>query len=198
MDLSKLEKIPNRDSWKFTKFPKSSLILVPPELPKPPEENLLQVHMGGAHLLLPNTLEYDQFEGVETGALASCSGIALYIPHENDAILGVAHLAPSQGAVHAIQQFNRLLLEAGLDRTVLYQESGFLSFIEGQATYDRGKSLLRDDALQKLEYFQRQFPKLKGFPNNKVSYSVLRGHVSSRVKLFKDGKLVISGEGKNY
>lgn len=197
MAIDGLEKILN-DRLKFSKLQKGSLELNPPESPKPPKDNLLHVYMGKAHLLLPNTSESDQFEGIETGALATCSGIALYVPQEQGAILGIAHLAPSQGVASAIQQFNSQLLEAGLNLTVLCQKPGFLSFIPGQTTLDRGKSTLRNNAHQIAENLQVQFPQLKDFPDKKVSYSVLSGHTSSSVKLFKDGRLVIAGEGKSY
>lgn len=198
MDVGKIEKIPNRNPFILTKSPKSSLELNLLESPKTPKENLLHVYMGRAYLLLPHTPEYDQFDGIETGGLATCSGIALYIPQEQGAILGIAHLLPSQRAESAIQQFNRQLLEAGLDRAALHQKPGFLSVVPGQTTYDRVKSNLRERINQVQEILRQQFPLLESFPTAKVSHSVLSGHTSSSVKLFKDGRLVIAGEGKSY
>lgn len=161
-------------------------------------ENLLHVYMGGTKLLLPTTPEYGQYDGLETGALATCTGLALYVPQEKEVILGVAHLMPSQGAFSVIEQFSGQLNEAGLDPEQFYGQEGFIAFIPGQTTYDRDKTRLREEIIQTQELLRRQFPKIKNFPLQKVSYSVLSGHLSSSVKLFKDGRLVIAGEGKAY
>lgn len=166
--------------------------------PSFPQENLLHVFMGGARSLIPNTPEYRQYDGLETGALASCTGFALYVPKDDEAILGVAHLSPSQSIYSVIESFTDQLKAAGINPRQIRQSEGFMDVIPGQTAYDRGKDLLKDKIAQATQEFRKQFPKLRNFPFNKVAYSVLSGHLSSYVKLLKDGRLAILGEGKAY
>ncbi len=163
-----------------------------------PEENLLHVFMGEARLLIPNTPEYRQYGGLETGALASCTGFALYVPKDNEAILGIAHLAPSQSIYSFIEKFTDQLRATGIDPHQIKQSEGFMEVIPGKITYDKDKNLLRDETAQFTGGFKKQFPNFRSFPSNKVTFSVLSGHLSSHVKLLKDGKLAILGEGKAY
>jgi len=169
-----------------------------PEQFQPPQEHLLHVNMGNAKLLLPGTPKYEQYDGLETGALASCTGIALYIPQGSDVVLGIGHLAPSQNPSSLIEKFKEQLGKAGIDFGHFRQQQGFIELTPGQTTYNREKSHLRDKIAHFEEYLREQFPKLKSFPSRYVSYSVLSGHLSSSVKLLKNGRLIISGEGKAY
>lgn len=182
-----------------SKFPaKTGSGYTPPEQPQPPKEHLLHVYMGGAQLLLPNTSEYKEYDGLETGALALCTGIALYIPQGSEAILGIGHLAPSQNTLSLLDEFRKQLTEAGINFSNFRQQQGFIELIPGQTTYDAGKSYSRGQISEINRRLREQFPKLRSFPSNSVSYSVLRGHLSSSVKLIKNGRLVILGEGKAY
>lgn len=198
MDISRPEKIPSRRSLLLTKSPRSFLELNPPEPIAPPKDNLLHVYMGNAHLLLPNTQEYVQFDGIETGALASCTGIALYLPQEDGAILGVAHLKPSQGVFSVRTQIDEQLREAGIDAGKFYGGQGYMSVISGQASYDKWQGRLREGVDANERLLREMFPNYKTFPIKNTSYSVLSGHISSSVELFKDGRLVVAGEGKSY
>lgn len=135
---------------------------------------------------------------METGALASYTGLALYVPQASEAVLGIGHLMPSQNTLSLLDAFRKQLNEAGIDFGNFRQQQGFIELIPGQTTYDRGKAYLRDQMSKIDRRLKEQFPKLKSFPSNAVSYSVLKGHLSSSVKLLKDGRLVILGEGKAY
>ncbi len=163
-----------------------------------PKEHLLHVYMGRGRLLLPNTLEYQQYNGLQTGALASCTGIAIYIPYGSEPILGIGHVAPSQEASSLMEQFREQLREAGIDFHRFQQSQGYIELIPGQTTYDKEKGHLREKISHMQDYLKEKFPKLSAFPNQAVSYSVLRGHLSSSIRLLKSGNLIILGEGKAY
>ena len=193
-NISKKDPIFTRDS--FPKIIKPNYLSC--EKHQPPREDLLQVYMGNARLLLPSTQEYKQYEGLETGALASCSGIALYIPQSQGVILGICHLASSQNPSSLIEKFTEQLRGVDMDFNNFRQQLGFIEFIPGQTTYDRAKKYLADRIANTQRYLKEQFPNFIGFPSGCVSYSVLSGHLSSSVKLFKNGRLIISGEGKAY
>jgi len=167
----------------------------PPEGPRPPQEHLLQVYIGKARVLIPETPEYEEYDGLETGGLSTCVGIALCIPRGEESIFGIGHSIPSQHISRLVEQFEKQLREAGTD---LRERRGFVELIPGQMTYYKEKSYLRNRITRAGEYLRERYPNLQPFPISLVSYSVLSGHLSSRVKLLKGGRLIISGEGKAY
>lgn len=186
------------DKVSVFKYPRTSIDQSPVERLNNPVENLVYVSMGRGRILIPGTPEYTQNDGLKTSALATCTGFALYMPDAEEALLAIAHLMPSQTVHSLMEQFREQLGAVGISFADFRLRPGYVQLIAGQTTYDRGKGYLRDRISRNGDQLKEVFPGCKGFPFQKVSYSVLSGHLSSSMRLYKDGSLAIVGEGKAY
>ena len=162
-------------------------ILTPtPGLPQFPREHLLTVYMGNARLLLPGTPEYEEFEGLKTGDLATNPVVVLYIPHGEDAIFGIGHFAPAYPDNKLIKQFENELKEAGINARELW---GY-----GQVIPDR-KNRYSWRISRAESHFRAKFPNTQLFPPDFVSYSMPSKDTSQAI-LLKSGRLVIPWDGR--
>lgn len=157
--------------------------------------NLFYVPGGSSKLLIPGSQEYNLYQGLETGGLASCFGIALYfLDKERIPWLGLIHLNPSQSLLSVVDSLkDQIPLGKVFNPRNI---RGFSEVIRGQTTYEKEYLETRFNDLNNL--VKETFPKLQPFPSSLVSYSVLRGHLSVGVRLLKNGQLIIEGEGRAY
>lgn len=163
------------------------------------ESDFLYVPEGSGKLLIPGSQEYNLYQGLETGGLASCFGIALYFFYKDEGTpwpwLGLIHLNPSKDFLSMVEALKDQAISLGKvfdPRNII----GFSKVIRGQTTYEKEYLESRFNNLNNL--VQETFPQLQPFPSYLVFYSVLRGHLSIGVRLLKNGRLIIEGEGKAY
>lgn len=159
------------------------------EVTKSPQEHLKEVRMGGTGILIPDTPSYNVNDGLETKGLANCTGVAMYIPEETGPFLVVSHLMLTQRITSIVDALKEQIQREGKDVNSFMQKEGFLQIVPGKTT-DSRKRVERERQAQIDEELKKHLPNLKPFPEDKTKFADL-GHMSSGIKLTKDGTLTV-------